>query len=93
MGFAKESRQNSHEFPKFPIHNAPAKKVSDSRSERARVHKKTAIPREGPGSLGCATEMIRENQAIRANLRIDSRESGHLRLLSSTTHSMLLFKI
>ena len=23
--------------------------------------------------------MIRENQAIRANLRIDSRESGHLR--------------
>ena len=27
--------------------------------------------------------MIRENQAIRADLRIDSRESGHLRLSST----------
>ena len=30
---------------------------------------------------------IRENQAIRANLRIDSGESGHLRSKSSTTKS------
>ena len=29
-------------------------------------------------------ETIRENQAIRTNLRIDSRESGHLSLKSSS---------
>ena len=56
--------------------------MSDSRESPQTCDSKPLVPRNGICKNRIQfgnPETIRENQAMRANLRIDSRESGHLR--------------
>ena len=85
LGFWIKNRPPPPRTPPPPS-PAPRTPPSVSPSRKNKNHPERPPSWQGVGvDPETLTEAIRENQAIRANLRIDSHESGHLSWTSSLT--------